>query len=414
MKEFSAAGSEAIHNTIVHWLENRRFAPIRFPPLLYKHDTKLLKVADSVNSRLNQSQREELGRIKQAYDNPNEALSRIMNHLLAQCTFKETGIVFMDLYFYLMPLDKITDAYLDQYRWYMADKRRRVSLWIKPRSPSSPSFPSSPSLEMAGSHLVQNSSTFTKTINQITPTGLMTYFREAVVNIQELLIMLVKYEDKIRTQIKIGPNSKQTDSGITYFMSDMPYDEDQLIPNLYWYIQLWERKFFDSKKIWVEYAPKNRKDRKDSWHKGIPSINTLFQKDRNTLAYDRGCRVKTEFMTYQVLRKNFLELTMLKHILRKSQQFFDGQEGIDAEVGTVAQLIQDKGEAGGGLQFIADVILRERLPAFEKTLRQAGLQVCIRHLLPRQTAQVTGHEFLRRFPCDALPMPGPSCGQERK
>ena len=43
----------------------------------------------SVKSRLNQSQREELGLIEQAYDNPHEALSRIKRHLLTQRAFKE-------------------------------------------------------------------------------------------------------------------------------------------------------------------------------------------------------------------------------------------------------------------------------------------------------------------------------------
>jgi len=38
--------------------------------------------------------------------------------------------------------------------------------------------------------------------------GLMTYFREAVVNTQELLDLLVKCENKIQTRIKIGLNSK--------------------------------------------------------------------------------------------------------------------------------------------------------------------------------------------------------------
>jgi pre-mRNA-processing factor 8 len=42
-----------------------------------------------VKSRLNQSQREELGLIEQAYDNPHEALSRIKRHLLTQRAFKE-------------------------------------------------------------------------------------------------------------------------------------------------------------------------------------------------------------------------------------------------------------------------------------------------------------------------------------
>jgi len=101
--------------------------------------------------------------------------------------------------------------------------------------------------------------------------GLMTYFREAVVNTQELLDLLVKCENKIQTRIKIGLNSKmpsrfppvvfytpkelgglgmlsmghvlipqsdlrwskQTDVGITHFRSGMSHEEDQLIPNLY-------------------------------------------------------------------------------------------------------------------------------------------------------------------------------------
>jgi hypothetical protein len=44
-----------------------------------------------VKSRLNQSQREELGLIEQAYDNPHEALSRIKRHLLTQRAFKEVS-----------------------------------------------------------------------------------------------------------------------------------------------------------------------------------------------------------------------------------------------------------------------------------------------------------------------------------
>ena len=141
----------AIYTTTVHWLESRRFSPIPFPPLSYKHDTKLLilalerlKEAYSVKSRLNQSQREELGLIEQAYDNPHEALSRIKRHLLTQRAFKEVGIEFMDLYSHLVPvydvepLEKITDAYLDQYLWYEADKRRLFPPWIKPADTEPP------------------------------------------------------------------------------------------------------------------------------------------------------------------------------------------------------------------------------------------------------------------------------------
>ena len=34
--------------------------------------------------------------------------------------------------------------------------------------------------------------------------------------------------------------SKQTDVGITHFRSGMSHEEDQLIPNLYRYVQPWE------------------------------------------------------------------------------------------------------------------------------------------------------------------------------
>ena len=39
--------------------------------------------------RLNSLEREELGLIEMAYDNPHETLSRIKRHLLTQRTFKE-------------------------------------------------------------------------------------------------------------------------------------------------------------------------------------------------------------------------------------------------------------------------------------------------------------------------------------
>ena len=36
------------------------------------------------------------------------------------------------------PLEKITDAYLDQYLWYEADKRRLFPPWIKPADTEPP------------------------------------------------------------------------------------------------------------------------------------------------------------------------------------------------------------------------------------------------------------------------------------
>merc|ERR1711971_992227 len=78
----------------------------------------------------------------------------------------------------------------------------------------------------------------------------------------------------------------------------------------------------------------------------------------------------------EALKKNFLELTELKHILRKTQQFFEEQDQMEGgPVGQHQQLISEDGSAAptGGLQlgFVAGVILRERLPAFEKMLWRA-------------------------------------------
>lgn len=66
---------------------------------------------------------------------------------------------------------------------------------------------------------------------------------------------------------------------------------------------------------WTEYALKrqeallqNRRitinELEDCWEKGIPRINTLFQKDRSTLAYDKGWRIRQEFKQYQIAKNN--------------------------------------------------------------------------------------------------------------
>jgi pre-mRNA-processing factor 8 len=670
----SAEEAVAIYTTTVHWLESRKFTPIPFPPLSYKHDTKLLilalerlKECYGLQVRLNSSAREELALIEQAYDNPHEALSRIKRHLLTQRTFKEVEIEFMDMYQYLSPvytiepLEKITDAYLDQYLWYEADKRHLFPNWVKPADSEPPpllvykwcqginnleniwdveengdsvvllqtkfekfyekidltllnrllrlivdhniadymtaknnisisfkdmmhtnsyglirglqfasfvvqyyglvldllvlgltraseiagppqrpneylgyadieaevshpirmytryldkiymlfKFDSNEGKDLIQRYLIEHpdpnnenavgyrnkkcwprdcrmrllkrdvnlgravfwdmknrlprsittlawdnsfvsvysadnpnllfdmsgfevriqpiraarrgpisgghaepaattyrdgvwnlqnettkemtaqahlrveevavrafddrirqilmssgATTFTKIANKWNTAliGLMTYFREAVLNTQELLDLLVKNENKIQTRIKIGLNSKmpsrfppvvfycpkelgglgmlsmghvlipqsdlryckQTDMGVTHFRSGLSHDADQLIPNLFRYLQPWESEFVDSQRVWAEYALKrqeanaqNRRltleDLEDSWDRGIPRINTLFSKDRHTLAYDRGWRVRTEFKQYQILRVNPFWWTHQRH-----------------------------------------------------------------------------------------------------
>ena len=140
-----------MYKSMVHWLESRRFAPIPFPPLSYKHDTKLLILAlerlkeQYTNVvRLDQSEREELGLIENAYDNPHETLSRIKRHLLIKRAFKEMRADFTDNYDHLIPvqfvepIERITDSYLDQYLWYEADKRRLFPNWVKPADSEPP------------------------------------------------------------------------------------------------------------------------------------------------------------------------------------------------------------------------------------------------------------------------------------
>lgn len=141
----SSEEAVAIYTTMVHWLESRKFSPIPFPSVSYKHDTKILilalerlREAYSVKGRLNQSQREELALIEQAYDSPGTTLARIKRFLLTQRAFKEVGIDMNDNYndinpvYDIEPIEKITDAYLDQYLWYQADQRHLFPAWIKP------------------------------------------------------------------------------------------------------------------------------------------------------------------------------------------------------------------------------------------------------------------------------------------
>jgi len=212
--------------------------------------------------------------------------------------------------------------------------------------------------------MASGSTTFTKIANKWNTNliGMMTYFREAVIHTDALLDLLVKCENKVQTRIKIGLNSKmpsrfppvvfytpkelgglgmlsmghilipqsdlryskQTETGITHYRSGLSHEEDQLIPNLYRYIQTWEAEFIDSQRVWAEYALKrqeanaqNRRltleDLEDAWDRGIPRINTLFQKDRHTLAFDKGWRVRQDFKQYNIMRQNPFWWTHQRH-----------------------------------------------------------------------------------------------------
>ncbi|KAF2669113.1 pre-mRNA processing splicing factor 8 [Microthyrium microscopicum] len=208
------------------------------------------------------------------------------------------------------------------------------------------------------------STTFTKIANKWNTTliALFTYYREAAVSTVNLLDTIVKCETKIQTRVKIGLNSKmpsrfppavfytpkelgglgmisgshilipasdkrwskQTDTGVTHYRAGMTHDEETLIPNIFRYIIPWESEFIDSQRVWTEYSQKrleaqqqNRRltleDLEDSWDRGLPRINTLFQKDRSTLSFDKGFRTRTEFKTYQLMKSNPFWWTSQRH-----------------------------------------------------------------------------------------------------
>jgi pre-mRNA-processing factor 8 len=208
------------------------------------------------------------------------------------------------------------------------------------------------------------STTFTKIANKWNTAliALFTYYREAAVSTVNLLDTIVKCETKIQTRVKIGLNSKmpsrfppavfytpkelgglgmisgshilipasdkrwskQTDVGVTHYRAGMSHDEETLIPNIFRYIIPWEAEFIDSQRVWTEYSQKrleanqqNRRltleDLEDSWDRGLPRINTLFQKDRSTLSFDKGFRARAEFKLYQLMRSNPFWWTSQRH-----------------------------------------------------------------------------------------------------
>ncbi|XP_022900077.1 V-type proton ATPase 116 kDa subunit a 1 isoform X3 [Onthophagus taurus] len=103
----------------------------------------------------------------------------------------------------------------------------------------------------------------------------------------------------------------------------------------------------------------------------------------------------------EALKRNFLELTELKQILRKTQVFFDEHEGGNPTESMTRALISDDNIARQGglgpvqLGFVAGVILRERIPAFERMLWRA----------------CRGNVFLRQAEIET-PLEDPSTGDQ--
>ncbi|KAK7789681.1 hypothetical protein R5R35_011447 [Gryllus longicercus] len=98
------------------------------------------------------------------------------------------------------------------------------------------------------------------------------------------------------------------------------------------------------------------------------------------------------------LKSNYLELTELRHVLERAEDFFSEQEGGGGGELTRA-LASDESAATGGVRgrlgFVAGVVPRERVPAFERMLWRIS----------------RGNVFLRRAELDQ-PLEDPTTGNE--
>ncbi|KAF9409757.1 hypothetical protein HW555_010956 [Spodoptera exigua] len=98
------------------------------------------------------------------------------------------------------------------------------------------------------------------------------------------------------------------------------------------------------------------------------------------------------------LKQNYLELTELRHVLEKTEAFFIAQEEIGMDSMTKSLISDETGQQAatrGRLGFVAGVVNRERVPAFERMLWRIS----------------RGNVFLRRAELDK-PLEDPATGNE--
>ncbi|CAH0407363.1 unnamed protein product [Chilo suppressalis] len=98
------------------------------------------------------------------------------------------------------------------------------------------------------------------------------------------------------------------------------------------------------------------------------------------------------------LKQNYLELTELRHVLEKTEAFFLAQEEIGMDSLTKSLISDEAGQqqaTRGRLGFVAGVVQRERVPAFERMLWRIS----------------RGNVFLRRTDLDK-PLEDPATGNE--
>ena len=210
--------------------------------------------------------------------------------------------------------------------------------------------------------LNSGSTAFTKMSNKWNSVilGVITYFREFANKNQNFLKILCKSEEKMQIRIKTSFNSKMPSrfplliffapkelgglgmiSVSRYLIPDNDLkfkkfihvgkkstedfkNEPNIIPIVMDFIANWDIEFENSKKAWKEFIKRRTffktrqkiitfEDLEDLWEKGIPRINTLFQKDREILAFDHGWRLRKNMEKFQTQKTNPFWWTIKKH-----------------------------------------------------------------------------------------------------
>uniref|UniRef100_A0AAR2J157 V-type proton ATPase subunit a n=1 Tax=Pygocentrus nattereri TaxID=42514 RepID=A0AAR2J157_PYGNA len=145
-------------------------------------------------------------------------------------------------------------------------------------------------------------------------------------------------------------------------------------------VNVFQRKFVNEVRRCEEMDRKLRFVEKEIKKASIPTVDTgenpevPFPRDMIDLeaTFEKLENELKEINTNQeALKKNFLELTELKHILRRTQQFFDEVNFFFyPNLLEESSSLLDPTEAGRGapLRFVAGVINRERIPTFERML----------------------------------------------
>ena len=135
-----------IYTLMAKWLASQKFQPIPFPPVNYKHDMKILRLAldklkenhGAPGSRTTSTAKTEQLKIEEAFNNPQSTINGIKKRLMQMRSFKDMTIEYVDFFTHMLPVydiepdEKIMDAYLTQYLFYESSRRGLFPSWIKP------------------------------------------------------------------------------------------------------------------------------------------------------------------------------------------------------------------------------------------------------------------------------------------